>query len=660
GGTNVHAVLEEAPLRDVSSPATAVNLLTFSAKSPTALAETSQRVAAYLLANPDVNLSDAAWTLQIGRKPFPFRKSLAINSDFYQNPAAILEDLAETGITEVKPEKQAVYFLFSGQGSQYQGMGRDLYAGAEDDAVAKLFKQHIDQVFDFLEPKERNTFLQLMYGQTDPQKINQTQYTQLAMFATSYALAKTMLALGVSPDGMVGHSIGEVTAATVAGVFALEDAVAIVRLRGQLMQKQATGAMLAIMAPVATVENLLQPNIWLSLENSTNNCVVGGTETAIVAFEEKLKQLQIKCTRVRTSHAFHTPMMAEAASELAKAIAQYRLNEPTIPLVSNISGRWVQAQEMSTPAYWASHILQPVHFTESLAEIMQAEQSVFIEVGAGRTLITFARQHADKKAGQQFINLIRHPREEVNDVAYAYKKIGKLWCSGVALDWSVLQGEAIRQRVSLPTYVFDKVHFPIEVQLGGQVQAASASKMLAEPLLPTVQMAVFESQSELELVVINAYKTILGYDEIGRKQDFFSLGGDSLKAVSLASVMTEQLGVKVEVTDLFKYPSAQKLAAFLKDNALLQHQLNDPLLIHPAANKDEYPLSSAQVRMYALHMLDRDNLAYNLPSATIIKGKLDKKRLEKALEKLVQRHESLRTSFGLWQNQPVQIIHDTG
>ena len=186
--------------------------MTFSAKTPTALEATSKRVLEYLLQNPGINVSDAAWTLKVGRKPFPFRKSLVINDEFYKEPEKIIKKLEEVAYSEVKPGSRDVYLMFPGQGSQYQGMGRELYFSADKSVVSKIFKTHIDEVFELLNPEEQKEFLELMYGNEDPQKINQTQYTQFALFATSYALAKTMIEIGIKPKGMIGHSIGDIAA----------------------------------------------------------------------------------------------------------------------------------------------------------------------------------------------------------------------------------------------------------------------------------------------------------------------------------------------------------------------------------------------------------------------------------------------------------------
>jgi amino acid adenylation domain-containing protein len=661
GGTNVHVVLEEAPEAVQSSPAEKVNLLTFSAKTPTALEATSKRVLEYLLQNPGINVSDAAWTLKVGRKPFPFRKSLVINDEFYKEPEKIIKKLEEVAYSEVKPGSRDVYLMFPGQGSQYQGMGRELYFSADKSVVSKIFKTHIDEVFELLNPEEQKEFLELMYGNEDPQKINQTQYTQFALFATSYALAKTMIEIGIKPKGMIGHSIGEVIAAVVAGVFELKDAVEIVRFRGKVMQKQEPGIMLSVMAPASEIEKELEPGVWLALENTTGSCVVGGRDQDIAKFEEKLKGRGINCTRVRTSHAFHTPMMEKAAQEFEKMLSGFTINEPQIPIVSNVSGTWAKEGEMTSPSYWSEHILRPVKFSQCLAEVLKNPEDIFIEVGAGNILSSFARQHECKKPGQKFINLIRHIREAEDDVEYLNKKLGQIWCAGVEIDWDVLKGDSVRKRVSLPAYVFDKIPFPIEVkmdQMSEAYQEAAVGRVqdTAEYVLPALLSSVNSGDgSELENAVIEAYKSIFGFDAIDSNQDFFEMGGDSLKAVSLSATLKKMLGVKVEIKDIFAQNTPAKLAAFIREN---NASIETDTSIRPAEKADYYPLSSSQRRMYTFYLMDKKSLAYNLYSATLIEGELEKERTEEAVRKLILRHESLRTSFHVIDGQIVQKLND--
>ncbi len=654
GGTNAHMVLGEYSEKRDSSPKDKVNVFVFSAKSPDALRNSSQQVLEYLSDNPNVNMSDAAWTLQVGRKPFPYRKSIVVREQTGGDIADISEKLDAEAVYEVKPEDKNIYFMFPGQGSQYQGMGRELYFSSDESAISKLFKKHMDQVLGYLTEDERNKFIEIIYGNEDPNIINQTEFSQFAIFATSYALSKAMIELGIEPDGMIGHSIGELTAAAVSGVFNLKDAVEIVKIRGQMMQKQQSGIMLSVMASAEQIENELGTNVWISLNNTKTSCVVGGSEKAIIKFEDKLKKRSIKFMRLRTSHAFHTPMMKEAAREFGEQLKKYDMKEPHTPILSNVSGTWAEKAELSNAAYWQEHILRTVRFSDNLSEIRSDEENVFIEVGAGRTLSTLAVQHDSSVVGQPFINLIRHSKEMYNDVEYLNKKLGDLWSNGVNIDWNVLKGKKQRKRLSLPAYVFDKMHFPVELGNEGQSEAAATE---AVELAAHNKTAVLTniSQSELEEMIIKAYKDVFEFDAIDVNQDFFSLGGDSLKAVSLASGLNNKLAVKIDVANLFKYSTPKSLAVFIYENKIDDDTKHERIKTVPT--RDYYPLSSAQKRMYALHLLDKASTAYNLPSVTEIRGNLDKNRIENAVRKLIHRHESLRTDFTIKDNQPVQFIH---
>lgn len=658
GGTNVHMVLEQAPVLVEDSPASQTNLLVFSAKTKTALLNTSKRIVQHLHQNPGLNISDAAWMLQIGRKEFTFRKTLTLQKSFYQHSETdVLQALDAEKIQEILATESPIVFMFSGQGSQYTGMLRDIYHADEPYGIGNCVKKYLKTIFNLLPEDEATVLIDILFSEENNAKINETQYSQLAIFAISYALAKTLIELGIQPNALVGHSVGEITAATVAGVFDLPDALEIVRFRGQVMQQQTPGIMLAVLQDPNSVQEALSADVWLALKNSTQNCVVGGSHDAITAFEKRCEEKEWVTARLKTSHAFHTPMMAKAAQAFQQKLVSYTLNDPKIPIVSNLTGAWVKPGEMCVHAYWVNHILKPVNFTQCLAEILKSEQGIFVEVGPGHALSTFAKQHADRVVTQNFVNLMRHPNENEHDEVYLYNKIGQLWTLGVSIDWQVIKGDAHRYRVSLPTYVFDEDYFPIDINMGPQTESRQITKNSLAVDVPTPSSQDFKTGPNKNLdVMIEAYKAVLGLKKVDAQDDFFALGGDSLKAIGVTTFVYQALRIKMDVKAVFKYPKPNELAEHL--NTLMSVDLS--CAIQPAVVCNHYPLSSAQKRMYTLYLLDKEGLAYNLPSATRIQGPLDKQRFERAIERLIHRHEPLRTRFAIIENVPVQMVDSAG
>ncbi|OPG94385.1 hypothetical protein B2I21_30820 [Chryseobacterium mucoviscidosis] len=671
GGTNAHMVLEEAPEMEKCSPDDDVNLLLFSAKTEHSLNRTAERIMEYLMEQPEASVSNAAWTLQTGRSVFAYRKALVVDKTWRDQPDKLMQQLQKARVVhQSAPGSRPVFFMFPGQGSQYQGMGAELYKSAEKSGIAPLFRSYIQEILDLLPAEEREDMLSVVYGDQQPERINQTEYSQFALFMTSYAMAKSLLDLGIRPNGMIGHSIGELAAAAVAGVFELRDAVRMVRLRGRLMQQQPPGVMLAIMADAEQVKLQLEPSedVWLALVNTTGSCVVGGTAAAIARMEAIAEKQGWKSVRVKTSHAFHTPMMAQAANEFGRCLAELTLHEPKIPLLSNTSGTWARFDEITSPDYWSRHILQPVWFEANLAEVLKDDCAVLIEVGAGRTLSSFARQHTRSRNSQTVLNMLRHVKESEQDHVYVSRKLAELWCEGMELNWKVLRGETIRRKCSLPTYVFHKQSYPVGVSLS-ETSMADRTENNNKRMVSDRKQAGYSASltgagdifnggpDQLKQVVLEAYRTIFGIDELEEDVNFFAVGGDSLKAVSLSASIRSYIGIQPEVADVFNYSTPFQLAEHLYDVAKPDLNQQGQQTIHPAPPMDAYPISPAQMRMFTQAMLDPGSTAYNLPSATIIEGDLNPMKVEAALAKLVQHHEVLRTSFEIQGDQVVQLIH---
>jgi malonyl CoA-acyl carrier protein transacylase/NAD(P)-dependent dehydrogenase (short-subunit alcohol dehydrogenase family)/acyl carrier protein len=476
GGTNAHVVLEEFLEGASDKEGTgglAPMLFLLSAKTETALDKMTINLAEYLKKNPYVDLADVAYTLQVGRKAFNYRRILVCSN--VQEAVDILSDHEPGKIKtfNAEEEKQSVIFMFPGQGSQYVNMGWGLYQ------TEPVFRQEMDRCFEILKPMMGYDPKEILYpsagfhgdhrsnrsNKSYIPPINQTENAQPLLFAFEYALAKLLIQWGFEPHAMMGHSIGEYTAACLSGVISLEDALMVVALRGQLMQKMPAGDMLSVPISEEKLKPLLDANadedISLAAVNAPDNCVVSGTPQAVAAFEKQLKKQGYECRPLHTSHAYHSNMMEPILDTFEKQFQRIRikLNAPGIPYISNLTGGWITHNETRNPGYWAKHLRQPVRFSDGLIELFALENALFVEVGPGSSLSAFAKKHPHKKTGQKVIHLTRHPKEKAGDIPFLLSKIGECWLYGREIDWSGFYKEEQRQRMPLPSYPFERQWF---------------------------------------------------------------------------------------------------------------------------------------------------------------------------------------------------------
>jgi amino acid adenylation domain-containing protein len=463
GGTNAHVVLEEAPLLPSSGESRAAQLLLLSAKTATALETATDNLAHYLTQHPESPLADVAYTLQRGRRAFPHRRIVvctdhqdAIDALQSRDPQRILT--AEQSLAD-----RPVAFLLTGQGSQYVGMGRDLYE------QEPLFRATVDRCCELLQPQIGLDLRSVLYADDEEhaaRQLEQTAYAQPALFVIEYALAQLWISWGVKPTTLIGHSIGEYVAATLAEVFSLEDALKLVAARGRLMQALPEGAMLSVPLPEHEILPLLHsedtPELSLAALNSERISVVSGPTVAIAALQERLAAQGVETRRLHTSHAFHSAMMEPILDEFAAQFAGITLNAPAIPYVSNVTGTWITAAEALDPRYWATHLRQTVRFADGLHTLMAESERVLLEVGPGQTLATFARQHPAKTNAHLILTSLRRPHERGSDVANILNTLGRCWLGGVAIDWAGLYNGERRRRLVLPTYPFQRQRYWIE------------------------------------------------------------------------------------------------------------------------------------------------------------------------------------------------------
>ena len=466
GGTNAHVILEEAPVIETDTASRPWQLLLLSAKTETALNTATTNLAAHLQQNPDINLPDVAHTLQVGRKAFDYRR-MVVCHDLEEAVELLNQDVQRFNYQH-KPSHCPVIFMFSGQGAQYVNMARELYL------VEPTFAQHVDTGAQILKPLLNLDIRSLVYPtkeytETAQLQLQQTAFTQPALFIIEYALAQLLMEWGVRPEAMIGHSIGEYVAATIAGVFSLEDALTIVATRGKLMQQLPAGSMLAIPLPHQEAQSLLNVDLYktslqIAAINSPSSCVVSGTNEAITALQNQLSSQGIECRLLHTSHAFHSQMMEPILEEFVQAVKKVKLNPPRVRFVSNVTGTFITDEQATDPDYWGQHLRYCVRFSDGISQLLEQFEGVFLEVGPGRTLSTLTKQHLDTNAKQQVLTSLRHVNDQQSDVSFLLQTLGQLWLRSVDIDWSGFYAHERRRRLPLPTYPFERQRYWIDAK----------------------------------------------------------------------------------------------------------------------------------------------------------------------------------------------------
>lgn len=483
-GTIAVTVLEQAPsvarpeprpepAADDASTASAPSVFTLSGKSAASLRRQIERYQEFVAGggNDSHDMASLCRTANTGRAHFGHRLAGVV-----QDREGLLKLLAsglgdETG-TAAKSRKTA--FLFSGQGAQYAGMGADLYRcfpvfrdGV--DACDALFAAHIDV-----------SVRDLLTGEApDGDLIHRTRYTQPALFTLEYALARLWMSWGLKPNVLIGHSIGEVTAATVAGLFTLPGAVALVAARARLMQSvRARGGMAAVSRPVGEIEPLLadRPGLAVAAVNAPGQCVISGDVEQLRALSEELTASGTRVEQLSVSHAFHSPLMAEMFDDFREAMADIEFREPSIPLISNLTGRVAKFAELATPDYWVRHIGEPVRFMEGIQAVEKRGRHIFVEIGPSAALTALARQCV---VGDGHHWIASQRRRGSGELAIL-RALADIYTAGAPVDWAGVHAAQDRTAlVGLPGYAFERKRYWLPA--GGRVQSVRGSA--AHPLL---------------------------------------------------------------------------------------------------------------------------------------------------------------------------------
>lgn len=572
GGTNAHVVLEEAPQLPASDLAKGPQLIVLSARTPTALSRAATQLAEHLDGEPDINLADVAWTLSVGRKAFAHR--IAVVADDVAGAAAQLRspEVAAAAARSKLARPGGVVFLFPGQGATYPAMGRGLYE------TEPAFRAAFDACADAL-LAELGFDLRERVFSDDPEALLPTAIMQPATFAVEYSLAQLWMSHGIVPAAMIGHSVGEFVAATLAGVFALPDALKLVARRGALMQAQPAGGMLSVRLGLDELLARKPDDLSLAAENAPGSVVVAGTLDAIARFQAELEAQGVACRALRTSHAFHSQMMEPVVAPFRAEVAALKLSAPSIPIVSTATGDWLDDSSAKSPDYWASHLREPVRFATALGKVLETPSRVLLEVGPRASLSALSRQHPamSKQQAMAVPTLADDPAVETASFLAA---AGQLWCRGTPLDIAAFDRRHGRRRVRLPTYPFERQRFWVEaaagsnvVQLPGTAAAHAiphepdmASARTVEDAAVVATAAAPDRHARLVAQLSGLFEDVVGLDlsEVDTEANFIELGLDSLMLTQVALRLQKTFPVKLTFRQLMsECGSLQRLAAML-------------------------------------------------------------------------------------------------
>ncbi len=673
-GTNAHVILQEAPEQVKSKNDTdrPLHLLTLSGKTKKALAELVVRYQNYLEqeGSNQNELADICYTANTGRTDFNHR--LAVTA---ADRAELLEKLS-AGLTgeeifsgQVSSSSlPKVAFLFTGQGSQYVNMGRELYE------QAPVFRQAIDQcnqifttIVEEQAESEEMSLLDVIYPDStedsDSSPLHQTAYTQPALFSIEYALAKLWQSWGIQPDVVMGHSVGEYVAATIAGIFSLEDGLKLITARGRLMQKLPSGGeMVSVMSSESKVRPLLKDytdKVAIAAINGPSSVVISGESEAVRAIATKLESEGIKTKQLQVSHAFHSPLMEPMLEEFEKIANQLDYNIPRITVISNVTGTKADSSSITTAKYWVDHVRQPVKFAQSMNALHQQGVDIFLEVGPKPILLGMGRRCLPEDVGvwlpslrpnkipQQHSPLPKGvrgiERGKSEDAALLrgewqqiLSSLSELYVRGAKIDWSGFDRDYQRQKVTLPTYPFQRQRYWIESEKSGLSESTfaqiteTATETLTEQLAETGNL----SASELELV-----PKIL---ELLKQQQLKSVTESEQKSTEPESLVSHSSVIDIE--KLQAAPAKERklmIVEYLQELAAKVLQLNTSEALDPHESVLELGFDSLSV--VELRSKVEKQLAVTIPASLILQGPSMMELAEALVEQLTNSAPSDQT-----------------
>lgn len=580
GGTNAHIILSEADSVSHNDNAShRKQLICWSAKGERSLDMYEDKLLRYFGEHTDTNISDVAYTLHTARESFDHRRFIiaASGEDFIAQATNKAQYYAHTSRVKEKPANMV--FMFPGQGDQYVNMGKGLYdtelvfRQAMDECAAILKAELNENILDIIYPREVNA--------AAIARINNTAYSQPALFMIGYALGKLWMNWGIYPTAFVGHSIGEFVAAYFSGIFSLSDALRLIAMRGKMMSALPTGSMLSVRLGFDDIQPYLSADIALAAANSPQLSVVAGATDAINKLSEILNSKEIPNRVLSTSHAFHSHMMDEVVAPFKQFVSAIQLNAPLIPIMSSVTGKWLNAEEATDAGYWAKHLRSTVLFGNAIQHLLDNNYSLFLELGPAKSATTLTRQQAGSKQ-VTVISSIEKEETTQSSQTSILKALGTLWLQGIEPGWTAFyHNETRRKLTDIPTYAYNKQSYWVDpVPKAQKTDAAERTAITAQAQIQTdADIVPVSRKSQLITQIRQILEQASGIDMsmAAAGASFIELGLDSLLLTQVALLVKKQFSLPITFRQLNEdLGTIEVLANYLDinlpENLLAKHQ----------------------------------------------------------------------------------------
>ncbi len=462
GGTNANLILEQPPITTPSEPSQRNrHLVTVSAKSLRSLNNQCDRLADHLSSHRNVPLADVSYTLQAGREAMSYRRIFVANDSDRAIELLRTKDTNHVFTHTADPKLAATVFMFPGGGAQYVSMGKGLYE------TESVFREVIDQGCEALQSLIACDLRKWVFAESDhaaqaKKQLERPSVQLPAIFLWEVAAAKLWMSYGVEPTAMIGHSMGENTAAYLAGVLSFEDALRLVVLRGQLLERVPAGSMITVQTSADSLAAILDPRLDIAVINGPSMCVVSGPDEAIAEFAQHMEKQEIDTKRIPIRIAAHSRLLDPVLSEFNAFLRSVTLSRPQIPFVSNRTGTWISDSEAICPDYWTEQLRHTVRFSDCIETVADDTRNCFLEVGPGKILGALVKQHPKVVLSRTVLSSLRHADESIDDANYFLQTLGRLWAAGLPVELTDLWKGERRQRVTLPTYAFQQDRYWVE------------------------------------------------------------------------------------------------------------------------------------------------------------------------------------------------------